>query len=320
MNKRVLVVDDYEPWRRHVAAELDKSDRWEIVGELEDGVEAVREAKALKPDIILIDIGLKTLNGVEAARQILADDPTARILILTGQNSPDIADAALAAGARGYLIKHEAGGKLLLAMEAVVAGARFLSPGLPAEVLDRSRTPGTRTHRHEAVFRSDAAGLVDDYARFAEAALAGRQPVVVVAPRDRLDKLRQRLESHGVPVARHVRDGSYVTLEMDLETLMPDGRCDEDTIRRSAAEIVAIATRNAEPDRRVAMCGEVAPQLWRNDRADATIRIERIWDEIARSLGIDLFCGYLVDAARVAEQEYGVFRDVCAAHGTVHVR
>jgi len=317
----VLVVDDYEPWRRRVAAELDKSSRWQIIGELEDGVDAVREARALKPDIILLDIGLKTLNGVEAARRVRADDPGARILMLTGQNSPDIAEVALGAGASGYLLKHEAGGKIVLAMEAVMAGAHFLSPGLPADVLDRSRKPsGASTHRHDAVFRSDEAGLVDDYARFAEAALAARQPVVAVAPRARLDKLQQRLESRGVPVAGHVRDGSYVAIEMEVETLMPDGRCDEDAIRRSAAEIVETATRNASPDRRVAMCGEVAPQLWRSDRADETVRVERIWDEITRAMGIDLFCGYLVDAARVAEREYAVFRDICAAHRTVHVR
>jgi len=122
VNYSVLVVDDYERWRRRVAAEIDKSARWRVIAALEDGVDAVREAKARRPDVILLDIGLRTLNGVEAARRILADDPSARILFLTGQSSPEIAEAALATGAAGYLLKPEAGRSLLLALESVAAG------------------------------------------------------------------------------------------------------------------------------------------------------------------------------------------------------
>src|SRR5215467_2347560 len=81
----VLVVDDYEPWRRRVAAELDKSGRWRVVGECVDGVDAVREAAALRPDLIIRDIGLKTVNGIDGARRIVARDPAARILFLTEQ-------------------------------------------------------------------------------------------------------------------------------------------------------------------------------------------------------------------------------------------
>src|SRR5262249_8399279 len=158
-----------------------------------DGDAAIREASALRPDLIMLDIGLRTVNGIEAARRILAANPAARILFLTGQHSPDVAEAALSLGARGYLLKAEAGAGLLRAMEAVAAGARFISAGLPRDVVD-AVTPSATGHRHHAAFHSTQAGLVDEYACFAERALERRQPVLVVAPRGCLDSVHARLE------------------------------------------------------------------------------------------------------------------------------
>lgn len=126
------MVDDYEPWRRRVCSELLKDTRWQVVGELTDGEAAVREARARRPDVVILDIGLDTINGVEAARRILADNPGARILFLSGQSSADIAEAALGVGARGYLVKTDAGGRLHLAMETVMTGGRFVSRRCPS--------------------------------------------------------------------------------------------------------------------------------------------------------------------------------------------
>src|SRR5262249_37308710 len=155
------------------------------------GLEAVRSARELAPDLILLDIGLPSLNGLEAARRILADDPASKILFLTEQRSPDIAETGLRAGARGYLLKFEAGDRLLLAMETVVNGGRFISPGLPRELCETARAPiADETSRHDAVFHSDELSLVEDYARFAEKVLSRGRAVVVVAKSDRLAKVR----------------------------------------------------------------------------------------------------------------------------------
>jgi DNA-binding NarL/FixJ family response regulator len=322
VNYRVLVVDDYEPWRRRVASELGKSARWRVIGELEDGVDAVRQAKACRPDVILLDIGLRTLNGVDAARRILDDDPGARILFLTGQSTPDIAEAALATGAAGYLIKTEAGRSLIRALESVAAGGRFVSRGLPAELADVTRDGAARSgHRHDAVFHADEAGLVNDYARFAEAALAAGQPVVVVAAGDRLGKVLRLLESRGVAVGEAVRHGRYAAFDSGpvLANLTVNGRLDAERCREDATAIIESATREAG-GRRVAVCGDVAPNLWMEGLSDAAIQIERIWDAAARETGIELLCGYLIDNARLADDDYSVFQDICTAHGTVHVR
>lgn len=99
----------------------------QIICEVSDGLEAVQKAKELKPDLILLDIGLPTLNGIEAARQIRSLAPESRIIFLSQESSPDVVEAALSLGASGYVVKRKAPGDLLLAVEAVVLGKQFLS-------------------------------------------------------------------------------------------------------------------------------------------------------------------------------------------------
>jgi DNA-binding NarL/FixJ family response regulator len=316
----VLVVDDYEPWRRRVCSELEKSGRWRIAAELTDGDAAVREARAIKPDVIVLDIGLETLNGVEAARRILGDNPAARILFLTGQNSAEIAEAALDIGAAGYLTKTDAGGRLLLAVETVAAGARFISPSLAGRVVDVVRRPSHAAgHRHDAVFHVHEAPLLDDYARFAESALASGQTVIAVADRARLLKIEAQLEARGVALGLAVRQSRYreVDTAPALAALVPDGRADFETALRSA--LAVIETARSSSDRRVALFGEMAPQAWRDGHAEAALTLERAWDAAVRTTGADVLCGYLIDGARLGENGYAVFRDICGAHGDVHV-
>src|SRR4051812_34833131 len=98
---RALIVDDHPLWRRQIRSALLRNRQWQIVGEATDGLEAVEQAKALRPDLILLDIGLPTIDGFEVARRILAHDPRSRILFLSAHESWDMADVALSIGARG---------------------------------------------------------------------------------------------------------------------------------------------------------------------------------------------------------------------------
>ena len=123
---RVLVVDDHEPWRRFATAQL-KRHSITVVGTAANGRDAVEEARALKPDIILMDLWMPWLNGLEATRQICGFDPAAKILIITNDTDPQIVQAALTAGARGYTLKSMAGTELLKAIEAVIRGDLFVS-------------------------------------------------------------------------------------------------------------------------------------------------------------------------------------------------
>ena len=130
MTIRVLVVDDHEPWRRLVISELLKKPECEIVGEVDDGPEAIDAATRLAPDVILLDIALPSMTGIEVARRILAIAPACRILFLSAHISPAIVEAALAAGARGYVVKMDAGQELLDAIDAIMQDRRFISARL----------------------------------------------------------------------------------------------------------------------------------------------------------------------------------------------
>ena len=132
---RILVVDDFEGWRRSVASALQKRPELEIVGETADGLEAVQQAQELKPDLILLDIGLPRLNGIEAARRIREISPSSKILFMTENRSRDIAEEALSTGAGGYFVKSDGNGELLAAIKAVLDGKRFISASLAAYFL-----------------------------------------------------------------------------------------------------------------------------------------------------------------------------------------
>ena len=127
---RVLIVDDHEPWRRWVYSELASQQQLQVVGEASDGLEGVRKAQELKPDIILLDIGLPSLNGLDAAKRMAHDTPDSKILFLTSQIDPDVTKQSLSNGASGYLLKAYAGTELLTAIAAAVQGHRFVSRGV----------------------------------------------------------------------------------------------------------------------------------------------------------------------------------------------
>ena len=123
---RVLVVDDFKEWRRFVVSKLCQEREVEIIGEAADGLEAVEKASKLEPELILLDIGLPSLNGIEVARRILQAAPNTRIVFLSENRSRDIAEEALHTGAAGYVVKSEAATALLPAMDAALQGMQFM--------------------------------------------------------------------------------------------------------------------------------------------------------------------------------------------------
>ena len=127
---RVLVVDDFQAWRGFVCSTLRKNPELQVVGEASDGLEAVHKAKELQPDLIVLDLGLPTLNGIEAARQIRKLAPGSKILFVTQEASADVVQAALSSGAQGYILKARAALDLLPAVDAVLKGHQFVSSGL----------------------------------------------------------------------------------------------------------------------------------------------------------------------------------------------
>jgi DNA-binding NarL/FixJ family response regulator len=127
---RVLVVEDFAPYRELICSIIGRERRLQIIAEVSDGLEAVQKAEELKPDLILLDIGLPTLDGFAAARQIRKLAPESKVIFVSQESSPDLVQEALNLGARGYVVKTMVASCLLAAIEAVLEGRQFVSPGL----------------------------------------------------------------------------------------------------------------------------------------------------------------------------------------------
>jgi DNA-binding NarL/FixJ family response regulator len=132
---RILVADDHEIVRRGLVSLLKFHVGWEVCGEAADGREAVARAKELKPDIVILDIGMPNLNGLEAARQILHGDSRFKVLILTIEDSNELVRAVLDAGARGFVLKSDAARDLVAAVEALQSDKTFFTSRVAEMVL-----------------------------------------------------------------------------------------------------------------------------------------------------------------------------------------
>ena len=119
---RILVVDDFEPFREFVRLTLAERPELEIIGEASDGPEAVQKAVELKPDLILLDLGLPTMNGIEVARRFRELVPDSRIIFFSQESSVDLVEEARRMGVWGYVMKAKAGRQLLPTVDEVVSG------------------------------------------------------------------------------------------------------------------------------------------------------------------------------------------------------
>lgn len=334
---RVLVVDDYEPWRRFLSSTLQKQPEYQVIGEVSDGLEGVQQAQQLQPDLILLDIGLPTLSGIEAARRIREVSSTSKILFVSENRSRDVAEEALSTGAGGYVVKSEAASELLPAVRAVLAGRRFVSASFAGHDLaeptdDQSDDPqgkkvvasfgAQERFRHEVEFYVDDAGFVDGFARFIEAALKAGNAVIVVATDSHQASLRQRLVADGLNVAAEIEQGRYVPLDVadTLSRFMVKDSLDPVLFKKLAGDLVMKAAKGAKGEhRRVAACGEGVHVLLAAGNLDATIVLERMWDEIAQYYEVDVLCGYFRSSFASAESIPTLER-VCAEHSAAHGR
>jgi len=163
---RVLVVDDHVVVRRGIRALLATVETIEVVGEAEDGREALRKAQALKPDVILLDLLMPHMDGIEVTERVMAKDSEARILVLTSFAADDKVFPAIKAGALGYLLKDTGPEDLVRAIHQVHQGESSLSPAIARKVLqelarpsDRPLTPEPLTDREVEVLQVVARGL-----------------------------------------------------------------------------------------------------------------------------------------------------------------
>ena len=130
----VVVVEDHEEFRRFICSSLEKAPELQVVGIVSDGLTAVQKAEELRPDLILLDIGLPNLNGIEAARRIHQLSPESKMLFVSQESSVDVVREALGTGAHGYVVKIDAGSELLIGVSAVLRGDQFVSRRFAGQV------------------------------------------------------------------------------------------------------------------------------------------------------------------------------------------
>jgi DNA-binding NarL/FixJ family response regulator len=335
---RVLVVDDYEPWHGFVSTLLRKEPGLEIVGRVFDGLEAVQQAQQLEPDLILLDIGLPTLNGIEAARQIRQVSPKSRILFASENRSLDIVEEAFRRGAGGYVVKSDAASELLPAVEAVLEGKHFVSASLERRDFANAMSEPTSNHpqriiaplppkkveirgSHEVAFYPDDASLVDGFARFIETALENGNAVAFIATDSHRASLLQRLKANAVDVDALVEQRRYTSLDVieALRTVMgSNGLPDPVRCAKALGDLMDDLAKTARMEqRRVAACGEFAPVLLKEGRVEAAIQMEHLTDEFTRNHEIDIFCGYLSSVSPLKENS-PVLERICAEHSAIH--
>ena len=134
MSIRILLVDDHPIVRQGLKTLLEGRTGWEVIGEASDGAEAVEKAKDLHPDVMVLDVTMPRMNGLEACRLLRRQSPTLEILFVTQHDSPQMMREALDAGARGYVVKSNAARDLLEAVEAVSEHRAFTALNRPDSV------------------------------------------------------------------------------------------------------------------------------------------------------------------------------------------
>lgn len=139
---QILIADDHDVVRKGIRALLEDHKGWNICGEASTGREAVERATLLNPDLVILDVAMPEMNGLEAARQIRRAVPTAKILVLTVHEIDRLAQEFVDAGARGYLLKADTGRMLVDAVNVLLSGGTFFTPGLQArgDEVERPRT------------------------------------------------------------------------------------------------------------------------------------------------------------------------------------
>jgi len=154
MPLRILLADDHEIVRRGLCALLRAQPDWDVCGEASNGREAVEKAMQLQPEVVILDVGMPSLNGLEATRQILKANQQVKILILTLHDSDQVVQEVLNAGARGFILKSDAARDLVAAVDALRRGKIYFTPKVASMVLDGYLRPDKRTGSSETPTRN----------------------------------------------------------------------------------------------------------------------------------------------------------------------
>jgi CheY-like chemotaxis protein len=332
---RVLVAEDYEPWRRFVLSTLHKISGLQVICEVSDGMEAVQKATMLRPDLILLDIGLPTLNGIEAARQIRERTPSSKILFITEDRSQEAAEEAMRLGASGYVVKSDAGTELLSALKAAIEGKRFTSSSLaiydlgcedkhiddkrPCAPVEPTRY-AEMASRHDVTFYSDDRRFLNELAQFVASALKAGSSAVIAATESHREGLLSRLRTHTLDIDAAMEQRRYIAVDAahTLSTFMVNSMPDRGLFMKTFGNLVHSAAKASKSGTsHVSVFGECMHLICAEGNAEAAIRMEEFGNELTRTYDADVLCGYFTGHQH-KEMETQIYQRICAAHSSIH--
>ena len=305
---------------------------------MSDGLEAVRQAEQLQPDLILLDIGLPSLNGVDAARKIREISPASKILFVSENRSAEIVQEALSTGASGYVVKSDAANELHSGIHAVLEGKRFVSASLALYAFDdlNLQTADQRhsdkvlhftvplsagsTQHHEVGFYSDDRHFLDHVTRFIAAALKAENAAIVVATESHRRNLLSELQTAGLDMTAVIEEGRYIPLDAadTLSTFMVNGMPDPVRFLQLLGDLVMTAgdaAKTANP--RISVFGECVNLLWEQGNLEAAIQMEKLGNKLTQIHAVDILCGYFLGRVE-NEMDDDTFERICTEHSAVH--
>jgi CheY-like chemotaxis protein len=313
---RILVVDDYEGWRDQVRLLLQARPEWEIISEASDGLEAVQKARELKPCLILLDIGIPSLNGIEAAKRIRQVSPRSRIIFLSQANSLDVVQAALSTGAQGYVHKLRVQSDLLPAIREVLRDRRFVSSSLQLTDILVAKP----LQRHELLFFSDDTVFLYAFTRFIADALDAGNSAIVLVTKSHQEMLHQRLKAEHIDVDGAIRQGTLISLDSDdtFAKFMAGGSPDPIQYHENFRSLIDAAFKAATAEHpRVACCGEGTGHLCAAGKTAAALRLEQACSSIAKRQNVNMLCAFPSSCLH-NEEDKDLLKSICAEHSAVH--
>lgn len=290
---RILIVDDHEAVRRGIRALLSARAEWSICGEASDGVEAIQKAKSLRPDVVLMDVTMPRMDGVQATKIIRQDVAEAEVVLIS-QNDPSIVRGqASEIGARDFVAKCDLSRDLLSTIERVVVG--YGNPrtknepwcGLLADAAPRD---------HIVQLYQDEQFLSRAVCRFAVSAINHGEGVILVPTSAHWNALRPRLEAEGVDVQAAQASGQLKVVDADqlLPGFMRDAMPDAPLFLGLAGETIAQA-RGGDRFTKVRWWGEMVNVLWERGDIAASMGLEDLFHKLAHDQEIAIFCSFLMD-------------------------
>jgi DNA-binding NarL/FixJ family response regulator len=314
----VLVADDYRNWRHQVSLLLQARPELKVICEVSDGSEAVQKAEELQPDLIVLDIGLPELNGIEAARRIRLLSPNSRIVFLSADRSLDVVQVALSTGAQGYVCKARASGDLIPAIEAAVQGQHFVSSMIKGYEFAASSVH-IAPHRHEVLFYSEDSVFLRSLTDFIATALDAGDVAVAIVTESHHEGLARMLKARGVDVDNAIREGTFIPVDTakSLSTFMVNGMPDSDQYLELVGDLIRAAAKAGKREHaRIAAWGKISPVLWAEGNADAAVRLEQITEQLIGTCEVDILCAYPMNSFNGQKDDH-ILQTICAQHSAV---